>query len=113
MAITLRSRREIDLMAKAGAVVAYVLWKLQELAKPGVSTGYLDRVAAEMTAGAGAEALFKGVRSPYAKKAFPGVVCMSINDQVVHGIPDEKVILKDGDILSVDFGVRLNGFCGD
>ncbi|MDD5458427.1 MAG: type I methionyl aminopeptidase [Phycisphaerae bacterium] len=113
MAIILRSRREIDLMARAGAVVADVLWKLHELAKPGVSTGYLDRIASETTARAGAEALFRGVKSPYAKKAFPGAVCASINDQVVHGIPDEKVILKDGDILSIDFGVRLDGFCGD
>ena len=113
MAITLRSRREIDLMAKAGAVVADVLWKLQELAKPGVSTGFLDGIAEEMTRKAGATALFKGVRSPYAKKAFPGVVCASVNEQVVHGIPDEKVILKNGDILSIDFGVRLDGFCGD
>ena len=113
MAITLRSRREIDLLTKAGAVVGDVLWKLQKLAEPGISTAQLDSVAAEITAKAGAEALFKGVETPAASIAFPGVICASINEQVVHGIPSENVILKSGDLLSVDFGVRLNGYCGD
>ncbi len=113
MAITLRSRREIGLMRDAGVVVADVLSKLQEIARPGVSTAYLDEVAADMTAQAGAQPLFKGVRSPYAKKPFPGVICASINEQVVHGIPSKQVTLKQGDILSIDFGVRFRGYCGD
>jgi methionyl aminopeptidase len=113
MAITLRSRREIGLMRDAGVVVADVLSKLQEIARPGVSTAYLDEVAADMTAQAGAQPLFRGVRSPYAKKPFPGVICASINEQVVHGIPSKQVTLKQGDILSIDFGVRLRGYCGD
>ena len=113
MAITLRSRREIGLMRDAGVVVADVLSKLQEIARPGVSTAYLDEVAADMTAQAGAQPLFKGVRSPYAKKPFPGVICASVNEQVVHGIPSKQVTLKQGDILSIDFGVRLRGYCGD
>ena len=57
--------------------------------------------------------MFKGVRNPYARMPFPGVICASINEQVVHGIPSEQVLLKDGDILSIDFGVRLAGYCGD
>ncbi|MGD0552004.1 MAG: type I methionyl aminopeptidase [Sedimentisphaerales bacterium] len=113
MAITLRSKREIGLMRDAGVVVADVLSKLQEIARPGVSTAYLDEVAADMTAQAGAQPLFKGVRSPYAKMPFPGVICASINEQVVHGIPSKQVTLKQGDILSIDFGVRLRGYCGD
>jgi methionyl aminopeptidase len=113
MAITLRSRREIELMRDAGVVVADVLSKLQEIARSGVSTAYLDEVAADLTAQAGAQPLFKGVRSPYAKKPFPGVICASINEQVVHGIPSKQVTLKQGDILSVDFGVRFRGYCGD
>ena len=113
MAITLKSRREIELMRKAGAVVASVLSKLQEIAEPGVSTSQLNRVALEMSADAGAKPLFKGVRNPAAKAPFPGAVCTSVNKQVVHGIPSEKVRLKSGDILSIDFGVRLNGYCGD
>ena len=113
MAITLKSRREIELMRKAGAIVASVLSKLQEIAEPGVSTGELNRIALDMSADAGAEPLFKGVRNPAAKAPFSGAVCTSVNEQVVHGIPSEKVKLKEGDILSIDFGVRLNGYCGD
>jgi methionyl aminopeptidase len=113
MAITIRSRREIDLMRKAGTVVADVLLKLKELAKPGVTTAWLDDVALQMTADAGAEALFKGVRSPVARIPFPGAICASINEQVVHGIPSKDTKLKEGDILSIDFGVRLNGYCAD
>ncbi|MHC4424053.1 MAG: M24 family metallopeptidase, partial [Planctomycetota bacterium] len=73
----------------------------------------MDNVASQMTANAGAEALFKGVRSSLAKDPFPGSICASVNDQVVHGIPSDSVKLKNGDILSVDFGVRLNGYCAD
>jgi methionyl aminopeptidase len=113
MAITLRSSREIELMRKAGAVVADVLSKLKEMARPGVSTAELDSVAAEMTAQAKAQPLFRGVRNPGAKMPFPGVICASINEQVVHGIPSDHVKLKEGDILSIDFGARLAGYCGD
>lgn len=113
MAITLRSRREIDLMRKAGAVVANVLSKLQKVAEPGVTTGRLNSIALQMTADAGAEALFKGVCNQNTRIPFPGAICASINEQVVHGIPSDKIQLKQGDILSIDFGVRLNGYCGD
>jgi methionyl aminopeptidase len=113
MAITLKSRREIELMRQAGVVVASVLSKLKELAVPSVTTAELNRIAEKMTAEYGAEPLFKGVRSAYARIPFPAAICSSVNDQVVHGIPSENTQLKDGDILSVDFGVRLNGYCAD
>jgi len=113
MAITLKSRREIGLMRKAGSLVADVLSKLQQIAKPGVTTARLDSIAAQMTAHAGAQALFKGVRSPYARIPFPGAICASVNEQVVHGIPSEAVVLKAGDILSIDFGAMLDGYCAD
>lgn len=113
MAITLRSQREIEIMRRAGSVVAKVLSKLRELAKPGVSTADLDAVAQKMARDAGAAALFKGVRSPHAKRPFPGAICASLNHEVVHGIPSDKAVLKDGDLLSVDFGVKLDGYCGD
>jgi methionyl aminopeptidase len=113
MAITLRSRREIALMHRAGVVVADVLSQLQEVAEPGVTTAQLDGLALKMTADAGAVALFKGVRSAHAKRPFPGAICASVNEQVVHGIPSDEAVLRDGDILSIDFGVRLNGYCGD
>jgi methionyl aminopeptidase len=113
MAITLRSRREIELIRNAGAVVAKVLSKLQEVARPGISTAELDRLAERITRESGAQALFKGVVSPYAKRPFPGVICASLNEQVVHGIPSDAVKLKDGDVLSVDYGDRFGGYCGD
>ena len=113
MAITLRSRREIELIRKAGAIVADVLSKLKEIAEPGVTTARLDRVASQMAADAGVEALFKGVRTPLSQIPFPGAICASINEQVVHGIPSAKTKLRDGDILSIDFGVRLDGYCAD
>jgi len=113
MAITLRSQREIELIRKAGAIVADVLSKLKEIARPGLSTADLDNVAAKITADEGAQALFKGVRNPTAPMLFPGTICASINEQVVHGIPSENVKLKDGDIISIDFGARLKGYCAD
>jgi len=100
-------------MRQAGAVVADVLSKLQKIAEPGMTTGALDQIALQMTADARAEALFKGVRSPQARMPFPGAICASLDEQVVHGIPSESVVLREGDILSIDFGVRLNGYCGD
>ena len=113
MAITLRSDREIEFLKKAGSVVASVLLKLQEIAAPGVTTAELDRVAMDMTKKVGGIALFKGVKSPFAKRVFPGAICASVNEQVVHGIPSRKVKLKDGDILSIDYGIKLDGYCSD
>jgi len=113
MAITLRSRREIDLMRRAGSVVGNVHRKLKELAQPGISTGELDRIALRMAKEAGGVALFKGVRSPQAKFPFPGAICASLNEEVVHGLPSDKTVLKEGDVLSVDYGIELNGYCGD
>lgn len=100
-------------MRQAGAVVADVLSKLQTIARPGLTTAALDEMAFRVTAQAGAEALFKGVRHPQARMPFPGAICASINEQVVHGIPSDKVVLREGDILSLDFGARRNGYCGD
>ena len=113
MAITLYSRREIDLIRRAGAVVADVLSKLKEAAEPGVTTDRLNTIALQMVQSAGAEALFAGVCNSLARFPFPGAICASVNEQLVHGIPSETVALKDGDILSIDFGARLNGYCGD
>jgi len=100
-------------MRQAGAVVADVLSKLKEMAEPGVTTGELDRAALKMTAEAGAQALFKGVRSPHTPRPFPGAICASVNEEVVHGIPSDRTVLQEGDILSLDFGVRFKGYCGD
>lgn len=113
MAIKLKSSREIEKMAQAGKIVADVLSKLKQEIKPGVTTKYLDDIALKMAKEAGAIALFKGVKSPYAKKAFSGAICASLNEEVVHGIPSARRFVKDGDLLSIDYGVQLNGYCGD
>jgi methionyl aminopeptidase len=113
MAIKLRSHREIELLRRAGNVVARVLCKLKETVEPGITTAQLDELASQITAEAGAEPLFKGVRSPCARIAFPGVICASINEQLVHGIPSPDVRLQEGDILSIDYGAKLAGYCGD
>jgi len=113
MAITLKSRREIELMRTAGTVVAGVLSKLQDVAGPGVTTAELNDIASEMTAEASAQPLFTGVKSPYTRRPFPGAICASLNEQVVHGIPSQAVVLAEGDVVSIDFGIRLKGYCAD
>lgn len=113
MAINIRSKSEIEKMRKAGMVVRIALDKIEEYCKVGVTTAQLDRIACEVAAEYGAATLFKGVRSPYTVIPFPGAICASVNEQVVHGIPSEGVYLSESDICSVDFGVRLDGYCGD
>lgn len=112
MSIVLKSARELDLMRKACGLVVQVLERLACKAAPGVTTAELDALAVEMTLQAGAQPLFKGVPNPSGKADFPAAICASRNDVLVHGIPDDKPLV-DGDILSIDFGVRLNGYCGD
>lgn len=93
-------------MRQAGRVVAAVLERLKEEVKPGVKTRHLDRVAMQEVAKYGAKASFKGYRG------FPAHLCVSVNDEIVHGIPGEREI-KEGDIVSLDFGAVVNGFHGD
>lgn len=110
--IILKSPREIELMRAAGRVVQKVLGRCQELARPGTTSAELNAEAERIIAQAGGEALFKGVRAPKARFPFPGAICASVNEEVVHGLPTERG-LKAGDIISVDCGVRLKGYCGD
>ncbi len=110
--IVIKSPREIELMRAAGRVVSQVLNELAGLVQPGVTTAALEARAAELISAAGGQALFKGVRHPQAKLPFPACICASVNEQVVHGIPNDRP-LRAGDIVSVDCGVRLRGYCGD
>ncbi len=110
--IILKSAREIELIRCAGRVVHRVLSRMAELAAPEVTTGELNAVAEEIIAEAGGTALFKGVTNPQAKLPFPAALCTSVNEQLVHGIPGERK-LEEGDVLSIDCGVRLAGYCGD
>ncbi len=110
--IVLKNAREIELMRDAGRIVFGVLERMGELVVPGVSTGALNRVAEEMIAEAGGIALFKGVENPQAKFPFPAALCTSVNEELVHGVPNDRP-LSEGDIVSIDCGVKLAGFCGD
>ena len=109
--IELKSREEISKMRAASAVVAEVLTTLREHAKPGVSTGELDAIAEELTRKRGAKPAFKGY--VVQGRTFNHSVCISINDEVIHGVPSKKRVLKDGDIVGLDFGVSIDGYFGD
>lgn len=112
MAVAIRSKRELDLLRNAGRIVGRILQRFQREVKPGVTTGELARISDEMISQAGAIALFKGVSNPQAEVDFPASICTSINEQVVHGIPGDRE-LRGGDLVSVDCGVKLRGYCGD
>jgi methionyl aminopeptidase len=101
-----KSKDEIETMSRAGRVVAETLARLGELAKPGVTTADLDEAAEEYIRSAGGAPTFKGYRG------FPAAICTSPNSMVVHGIPGEYT-LADGDLISVDVGVTLDGFVAD
>lgn len=109
--IFLKSEREIELMRRAGRVVAEVLDRIRARARPGVTTLELDQLAEEVIRGRGAIPAFKGY-APAGMPPYPATICASVNDVVVHGIPGPRR-LKEGDILSVDVGAFLNGYCGD
>ncbi len=108
----LKSAAEIELMREAGRVVYQVLSRVREMAGPQVTTAALNSEAERIIEEAGGEALFRGVQAKQAKFPFPAALCTSVNEQVVHGIPSDEP-LTEGDVVSVDCGVRLNGYCGD
>lgn len=112
MKILLKSRREIELMRLAGRTVCRALARARETARAGMTTLELDRIVHDTYASAGGQGLFKWYPTYEPGKGFPGNTCISVNDEVVHGIPGSRV-LKDGDVVSVDCGIRLGGYCGD
>ncbi|RLB71261.1 MAG: type I methionyl aminopeptidase [Deltaproteobacteria bacterium] len=105
--ITLRSKREIEKIRAANQIVAEVLQHLKEVVKPGLSTFELDQITEKLIKKRGGTPAFKG----YA--GFPASLCASINEVIVHGIPRKDVILAEGDIISLDVGVKLDGYFGD
>ena len=113
MSIQLKSKAEIDVMRRANMVVYEVLQSLREIARPGVTTLDLDRHAAELTTKLGAKSAFLGYpASSRNVPDFPGVICSSVNEEIVHGIPSKRV-LNEGDIISIDYGCVVDGFFGD
>jgi methionyl aminopeptidase len=99
-------------MRAAGRLVFETLCEIESQIGPGVTTAQLNEIAEKKIADAGAKALFLGVENPQARFPFPASICSSVNEEVVHGIPDDRP-LAEGDIVSVDCGVRLKGYCGD
>jgi methionyl aminopeptidase len=110
--IELKTAGEIEDMHAAGVVVADILAAVRAAAKVGVSLIELDQTARKVLADAGASSPFLGYQPSFAHSPYPGVICTSVNDAVLHGIPD-GYRLKDGDLLSIDCGAVLNGWAGD
>jgi methionyl aminopeptidase len=95
------------IMERCNGVVRKILAQLEEMIKPGITTKDIDRFAEERSKAEGGVPAFKGYRG------FPASICTSVNDEVVHGIPSDKVVVKEGDIISLDFGILMDGFYGD
>ncbi len=106
LVIIIKSLREIEQLKKSNAIVAEIFQELRGVIVPGVTTKELDQMAEEIILSRGAIPAFKGYRG------FPGTLCISINEEVVHGIPSQRR-LKEGDIVSLDVGANLNGYFGD
>jgi methionyl aminopeptidase len=107
MAIVCKSKEEIERMRRSGHIVRQVLDHVRGLVAPGVTTMDLERAAAKMIEDADAKPAFKGYYD------YPCVLCTSINQEIVHGIPSEKRVLREGEIVSIDCGVVLDGYYGD
>lgn len=109
--VFLKTEEEIELLRASNELVGMTLGELAKLIRPGVTTGELDRVAETFIRDHGAIPTFKDFPNPYGSP-FPASICTSVNDEVVHGIPGDRV-LQEGDIVSIDCGTKLNGYCGD
>ncbi len=111
--IVRKNQSELEKMRAAGLLVHRILSTLRDMVVEGVSTLELEKTAEKMMAEAGARPAFKGYSNPTAGSSYPYVLCVSVNDEIVHGMPSERKILKKGDIVSIDTGVQLNGYYGD
>ncbi len=111
--ITIKTKEEIEILKEGGKILAEVLRELAKLAKPGVSTGFLDQKAREMISARGGEPAFLNYRPDFMEKPYPAALCASLNEVVVHGLPSDAVILKEGDILKLDLGVKYKNLFTD
>ena len=109
--ILLKSPEEIERMRRSSGIVAEILAEIASRVRPGVTTGELDAVAEELTRKKGAKPAFKGY--VVGGRTFPASICISVNDEVVHGIPSRDRVLRDGDLVGLDFGVCCDGYFGD
>jgi methionyl aminopeptidase len=111
--IVRKNMAELEKMRAAGLLVWEILNRLKAMVHEGVTTYELEVAAEKMMNESGARPAFKGYSTPAAGSKFPFVLCTSVNDEIVHGMPSQKRVLKPGDIVSIDTGVQLNGYYGD
>ena len=111
--ITFKSDRDLAKMRRAGLIVADILKLMRDMVKPGIDTLTLDEAAENLVIRSGAKPAFKGYKVPWIPVPFPGTICASVNEEVVHGIPSRDRILQKGDIISIDTGASLDGYFGD
>ncbi|MCS7044638.1 MAG: type I methionyl aminopeptidase [Bryobacteraceae bacterium] len=108
-----KSPAELEKMRRAGLIVHQILQRLKQMVQPGITTLDLEAEAERMIKEAGAKPAFKGYYVPAAGGRYPFVLCTSVNEEVVHGMPSAKRVLKEGDIVSIDTGVAVDGYYGD
>src|SRR5258708_7924370 len=108
-----KNRNEWDQMRKSGMMVWQILQDISKMVQEGVTTQDLEVAAEKMMKDAGAKPAFKGYYTQAAGSKYPYVLCTSVNEQIVHGMPSVRTKLKKGDIVSIDTGVQLNGYFGD
>lgn len=111
--ITIKTKEEIEILRQGGKILADILIELVKLAKPGASTGFLNQRAKELILARGAEPAFENYHPAFMEKPYPAALCTSLNEVVVHGLPSEKIILKEGDILKLDLGVKYKNLFTD
>lgn len=109
--IHIKNEAEIEIMRRAGKALAEIMEKIGAEVRPGASTMQIDKLAEELVLKIGAVPVFKGYGG--GKNSFPGTICASINDEIVHGIPSDEKVLKEGDVFKIDIGLKLDGFCAD
>lgn len=111
--IFLKSPQEVETMRTANRIVIEILAELREIVLPGLSTGEIDKIAAELIRHKKAHSAFKGYKIRNGIVPFPATICVSINNEIVHGIPSANRVIQEGDLVSLDFGVIYEDFYGD
>lgn len=113
MAISIKTKEEIEILKQGGKILSDVLKELSILAKPGISTGFLNQKAKELILARGGKPAFENYHPTFMEKPYPAALCASLNEVVVHCLPSDKIILKDGDILKLDLGVNYKNLFTD
>lgn len=111
--ITIKTQKEIEILREGGKILAEVLNEVSKLAKPGVSTGFLNARAKEMILAYGASPSFEKYKPSFSTEPYPAAICASLNEVVVHGLPSEKIVLKEDDVLKIDIGIKYKNLFTD